>query len=205
MSYENKIKNKISKLSKFDMLTYVQVRETIKSIDNHTLYKIMTKLEHEGYIKRTGRGKFCVEEKPQKKLIFIYGSLKKGFDNHHVIEKAKYKCKAKTVQRFPMFAEKNANYPYLIKQPSKKYHNIKGELYEILHDEILQKLDRFEDAPDYYERHSIKIETYNGKIKNADAYFIKKRKIPDKQKPLEEWVECIASFDEYYNKRVHHC
>jgi len=138
-------------------------------------------------------------------LVFVYGSLKKNFDNHHVIEKAKYKCKAKTLKRFDMFEEDYANYPYLLERTTIKSHNIKGELYEISRHDILNELDKFEDAPNYYERRTIKVKIYNGKIKKADAYFMKEHKVPRNKEPLEEWIEhknnFLSEFEEYYKQR----
>jgi gamma-glutamylcyclotransferase (GGCT)/AIG2-like uncharacterized protein YtfP len=168
----------------------------------------MIDLHNEGYITIQKNNKFKLEER-KVKLVFVYGSLKKDFDNHHVIEKAKYKCKAKTLKRFDMFEEEYANYPYLLKRTTTKSHNIKVELYEVYRNDILNELDKFEDAPNYYERHTIKVKTYNGKIKKADAYFMKEHKVPKNKEPLKEWIEhknsFLSEFEKYYKQRSYKC
>ena len=77
-------------------------------------------------------------------------------------------------------------------------------LYEISKDDILHELDRFEDVPNYYERHTIKVKIYDGTIKKADAYFMKKHKIPKNKEPLAEWIEqknnFLFEFEKYYKQ-----
>lgn len=137
-------------------------------------------------------------------LVFIYGSLKKGFCNHHMLKKAKYKCKAKTRKRYGMFQERNANYPYLIKQSNSCYHHVEGEIYEVKTSTTLKQLDIFEDAPEYYQREIIEIETTSGSIQKAQVYFMKEYNIPSEQTPLREWKEGdnyhLKQFESYYSK-----
>lgn len=206
MSYKKNLIKIINNLSLSEVYTYYQIEKSIESINMKLLHRLMIDLHNEGYITIQKNNKFKLEEKkPKKKLVFVYGSLKKDFDNHHVIEKAKYKCKAKTLKRFDMFEEDYANYPYLLERTTIKSHNIKGELYEISRHDILNELDKFEDAPNYYERRTIKVKIYNGKIKKADAYFMKEHKVPKNKEPLEEWIEhknnFLSEFEEYYKQR----
>jgi len=206
MSYKKNLIKIINNLSLSEVYTYYQIEKSIESINMKLLHRLMIELHNEGYITIQKNNKFKLEEKkPKKKLVFVYGSLKKDFDNHHVIEKAKYKCKAKTLKRFDMFEEDYANYPYLLERTTIKSHNIKGELYEISRHDILNELDKFEDAPNYYERRTIKVKIYNGKIKKADAYFMKEHKVPKNKEPLEEWIEhknnFLSEFEEYYKQR----
>jgi len=206
MSYKKNLIKIINNLSLSEVYTYYQIEKSIESINMKLLHRLMMDLHNEGYITIQKNNKFKLEEKkPKKKLVFVYGSLKKNFDNHHVIEKAKYKCKAKTLKRFDMFEEDYANYPYLLERTTIKSHNIKGELYEISRHDILNELDKFEDAPNYYERRTIKVKIYNGKIKKADAYFMKEHKVPRNKEPLEEWIEhknnFLSEFEEYYKQR----
>ena len=137
-------------------------------------------------------------------LVFIYGSLKKGFCNHHMMNKAKYKCKAKTSKRYGMFQETNANYPYLIKQSNSCYHHIQGEVYEIDCSTTLKQLDIFEDAPEYYKRETVDIEIASGTVQKAQIYFMKECKIPSNQTPLREWKEDdnyhLKQFATFYSK-----
>lgn len=206
MSYEKKVIKLIYKLSESKIYNYSIVEEFLEPINQIFLQRVMINLHKKGYITIQSNNKFKIEsKKPKKRLVFVYGSLKKDFDNHYIIEKAHYKCKAKTYKRFDMFQEENANYPYLLKRTTNKSHNIKGELYEIYRDDILDALDRFEDAPDYYERSTIKVKIYTGEVKKADAYFMKEKKIPTSQEPLSEWIErrdnFLTEFENYYKER----
>jgi len=210
MLYEKNLLNLICNLSSSEVYTYNQIKRSLHSITRKVLHKQLINLHNKGYITIQKDNKFKIEEKkPKKKLVFVYGSLKKDFNNHYVIEKAKYKCKAKTVKRFDMFEEDCANYPYLLKRTTVKSHNIKGELYEIYRDDMLNELDRFEDAPNYYERHTIKVKIYDGTIKKADAYFMKEQRIPKNKEPLEEWIEeknnFLLEFEKYYKQRTSQC
>ena len=210
MVCKKKILRIITNLSSSEIYTYNQIEKSLNSIKKKLLHEQLIHLHNQGYITIQKDNKFKLKDKkPKKKLVFVYGSLKKNFDNHHIIEKAKYKCKAKTVKRFDMFEENCANYPYLLKRTTVKSHNIKGELYEIYRDDILNELDRFEDAPNYYERHTIKVKIYDGTIKKADAYFMKEHKIPKNKEPLEEWIEqknnFLLEFEKYYKQRINKC
>ena len=210
MSYKKNLLKIINNLSLSEVYTYNQIEKSLHSIKKKLLHEQLISLHNQGYITIKNNNKFKIEnKKPKKKLVFVYGSLKKDFDNHHIIEKAKYKCKARTVKKFDMFKEDCANYPYLLKRTTIKSHNIKGELYEIYRNDILNELDRFEDAPNYYERHTIKVKIYNGEIKKADAYFMKEHKIPKNKEPISEWIEeknnFLLEFEEYYKQRMTKC
>jgi len=117
-------------------------------------------------------------------MLFVYGSLKKGFDNHHLLSKhAKRIGKAITMGKFGMFEDSFGNYPYLISVPQMRIH---GELYEIHRKELLEKLDRFEGYPEYYERKKILVKTHRGTVR-AFVYIRPSTTMPQGQKPLREW------------------
>lgn len=206
MEYESKLKKYLNKLDKKEVYTYADIKLNLKIDDTKKLSYLMCKFHKNGFITKIDRAKFLVENEPLNELIFVYGSLKKGFDNHHVIKNAKYKCKAKTVSKFPMYEEEFANYPYLIKKRISNAYNVKGELYEIRRKELLKKLDKFEGAPDYYIRETIKVQTLSGEVKKAYAYFLKENKIPDSQNPMKEWKNntdmYIEKFFSYYKQSI---
>jgi len=65
----------------------------------------------------------------ENNLLFIYGSLKQGFDNHNLLSRdATYLGKAITADKYGMFRDSFGNYPYLIPTPIMQIH---GELYHI--------------------------------------------------------------------------
>ncbi len=199
-----KLKKAILSLSKKNILSYADVREKI-NIESDVLSRTIKKLHKKGLVTYKGRGKFKIEDKPIEKYIFIYGSLKKGFDNHDILKDAKYVSKAETIRSFAMFEETSGNYPYLLKEKNKGYSKIKGELYKVYRKDILKDIDYFEGAPDYYKRERIKIKTRK-KVKIAETYFFTKDIIPFDQDPISEWTKdnnyFLKVFEEYYKKSI---
>ena len=195
---------KLSKLSNKNVLSYSDIREKI-DIDSRELSKTIKALHKEGYVTHRGRGKFELEEEPIKITIFVYGSLKRGFDNNDILKDAQYLCKAETVRSFAMFEETSGNYPYLLKNRNKGYSKIKGELYKIYRKDILEKIDNFEGAPDYYKREKIKVKT-SKKEKLVQTYFFTNDIIPKDQEPLQEWTKdnnyFLKVFEEHYKKSI---
>ena len=82
-----------------------------------------------------------------------------------------------------MFEDSFGNYPYLITKPISK---IDGELYQINREELLERIDEFEGAPDYYQRKKIKVKTHHG-VNIAYVYVRKDADIPLNQEPLKVW------------------
>jgi len=198
-----KLRKTILKLSKKNILSYCDVKEKI-NVESHVLSRTIKKLHKEGRVTYKGRGKFKIEDEPLEIYIFIYGSLKKGFDNHDILKGAKYISKAKTIRSFAMFEETSGNYPYLLKEKNKGYPKIKGELYKINRKDILKKIDSFEGTPDYYKRERIKVKTKKKEIKIAETYFFTNNTIPNDQEPIEEWTKdnnyFLKVFEEHYKK-----
>jgi len=199
-----KLKQAILSLSKKNILSYCEVREKI-NVKSDVLSKTIKKLHKKGLVTHKGRGKFQIEDEPIEIYIFIYGSLKKGFDNHDILKDAKYISKAETIRSFAMFEETSGNYPYLLKEENKGYSKIKGELYKIYRKDILKNIDSFEGAPNYYKREKIKIKTKK-EVKVAETYFFTKNVIPSDQEPISEWTKdnnhFLKVFEEQYKKSI---
>ena len=119
-------------------------------------------------------------------LLFVYGSLKKGFDNHNLLSKdAAYIGKAITVDKYGMFGDSFGNYPYLISIPIMQIH---GEVYHIKSEDLWQRLDEFEGAPEYYDRQKILV-TIDDSIQSAFVYIQPHSNAPKDQEPLNEWTQ----------------
>jgi len=196
---------KLSKLSNKSVLSYSDIKEKL-AIDSTQLSKAIKSLHKEGYVTYKSRGKFKLEEKRIEIIIFVYGSLKRGFDNNDILKGAQYICQAETVRSFAMFEETSGNYPYLLKDENQGYPKIKGELYKIYRQDILKKIDCFEGAPDYYKRERIQVKTKKKKIKLAETYFFTNTTVPDDQEPIEEWTKdnnyFLKVFEEHYKKSI---
>lgn len=84
------------------------------------------------------------------KLVFVYGTLKRGFSNHHLLTNSIYLGVVKTLKRFTLAMDKY-HIPYMIAYPNIR---IRGELY-MVDPQNLVKLDTFENVPKYYNRRKI--------------------------------------------------
>lgn len=97
-------------------------------------------------------------------LIFVYGSLKKEFQNNYLLENSKYIGEAYTYNFYTMIGTKSKAFPYIINNyPDRIGTRIKGEVYEIS-ETILEKLDKLEGHPDIYTRKNIYVITAEGNI-----------------------------------------
>ena len=116
-------------------------------------------------------------------FVFVYGSLKKDFKFHYLLEdQSIFIGKGKTLEKFSLFKYKNYDFPYMKDLPCKR---IKGELYEI-DSKTLEDLDLLEGYPTFYNRKQIDIICNNIKY-SAYAYFLKEDIIENKES-LEEWT-----------------
>lgn len=148
-----------------------------------TARKHIHRLAERGEVKIVKRGKF-IRTEPLKTKLFIYGSLKRGFDNHKLLTRsALCRGKATTRAKFVLYEERFGNYPIMTRKP---FAHIEGELYEIRTQELLDDLDRFEGVPEYYDRISIQV-IYQGRIVNAETYLVKDYQADADQKPLSRW------------------
>lgn len=196
----DKLERKINALPLGEIVPFSLV--DIDGVSKDTVRKYLHRLHERGMISIVKRGYFKRIE-PFHEFLFVYGSLKKGFDNNKLLEKSTRRLgKASTVGKFGMFEDSFGNYPYLVKKP---IYRIIGEVYEIQRKELLDQLDAFEGAPDYYKRKKIKVKTHHG-IHFAYAYIREDVDIPDHQTPLKVWenntdykVERLKSFLDQLN------
>lgn len=101
-------------------------------------------------------------------MVFIYGTLKKGFYFHEKYlggDKSKSHGKAVTGLDVALYVD---GMPHMIHEKTDK--PTKGELYEI-NDEVLKSLDELEGHPVVYKRELIDIVDENGEKMLAWAYL----------------------------------
>lgn len=109
-----------------------------------------------------------------KKLLFVYGTLMRGFRNHVLFSEIthRYIDEAYTFGR--LFHLKQGNYPAMTEGSDR----IKGELYEI--DDFHKNIDQFDILENYmplqpdnseYMRRLTSVFVGNNKPLNAYAYF----------------------------------
>jgi gamma-glutamylaminecyclotransferase len=83
----------------------------------------------------------------RKHLVFVYGTLRDGHSNHHLLKEAHYYGIGSTEAGYAMYLI--SGYPYVT--GSEARYPIVGELYAV-DDDTLNTLDRLEGHPRYYER-----------------------------------------------------
>lgn len=101
--------------------------------------------------------------------VFVYGTLKRGFDNHRILEKSKFISKAKTLHPYPMIC-KYPSFPYLIDAEGDGFC-VEGEVYEVAEQTML-RLDELEGYPEHYTRREIKAVLEDTTVVKATAYFL---------------------------------
>ena len=181
MTIIDKIERQINSLAIDEEVPFSYIK--LKDVSKDTIRKYLHRLHDRGLISIERRGHFKKIE-PFNEFLFVYGSLKKGFDNHKLLQKyAKRVGKASTVGKFAMYEDSFGNYPYLVKEPITK---VMGELYEIKRKELLDQIDEFEGAPEYYQRKKIKVKTHKG-VNLAFVYIREDEEIPKEQEPLKIW------------------
>lgn len=104
--------------------------------------------------------------------LFVYGTLKEGFTNHHYLKEATFLGKGQTRLRYPMIL-KHPAFPYLINKPKEGLH-VHGELYEVNYQTLLA-IDKLEGTPEHYTRREIEIVKNNNEIEPAWVYFVKEK------------------------------
>lgn len=102
----------------------------------------------------------------EKLNVFVYGSLKKGFSNHYVMNLAKGEYidgGVSSESKFTMCGVGNS-FPGLLSGTGK----FSGEVYSVPKESISYHLDMLEGYPDFYNRCSIKV-TLNTSNDEVDA------------------------------------
>lgn len=90
-------------------------------------------------------------------LLFVYGTLKQGFFNHHVNRGERVPGEFITRQRFPLVLISPRYLPWLVNAPGEGEHVV-GELYRV-DDDMLRAMDELERVGEagWYERVGISV------------------------------------------------
>lgn len=97
--------------------------------------------------------------------IAVYGTLKRGFGNHRLIEHCELVGKGKTAKKYAMY---RAGIPYVSQK--KQISKIKVEVYDVP-DKDVPRVDALEGHPVWYRREEITIVLDNQEEVRAELYF----------------------------------
>jgi gamma-glutamylcyclotransferase (GGCT)/AIG2-like uncharacterized protein YtfP len=90
-------------------------------------------------------------------LVFVYGSLKRGYGNHYILDRsAKFVARTRTVGR-SYYMVSFGPFPAVMKIPSsfkEEFYNIEGEVYEV-DEQTLMSLDALEGNGYLYTREKV--------------------------------------------------
>jgi gamma-glutamylaminecyclotransferase len=119
----------------------------------------------------------AVSEEPT--ILFVYGTLKRGFANHHLMAPQQFIGEAVTRPRYRVLDL--GPHPGLILDEANGLA-VKGELWAVSA-ECLARLDEFEEVPGPFIRARVEIERWGEEV---DAYFWN-RAMPAGTKSGNEW------------------
>ena len=113
-----------------------------------------------------------------RERVFVYGTLKRGFCNHALLDEAEFIGEATTVARFGFYlgaddyAPEVKEIPYLYRQPKAvdEAMTVHGEVWEIS-PATLWQLDQLEGHPDWYQRENIQVQMNSEAIVEVQAYL----------------------------------
>ncbi|MCA1742937.1 MAG: gamma-glutamylcyclotransferase [Desulfovibrionales bacterium] len=105
-----------------------------------------------------------------KYYVFVYGTLRQGCSNHHLLKDVRNLGKARTMEKYALYID---DFPYLYKGQS--WCRIRGEVYEVGKEDF-KRLDVLENHPFWYQREKISVLLDNGTIMEVWVYFFPKVK-----------------------------
>ncbi|MBU1247458.1 MAG: gamma-glutamylcyclotransferase [Proteobacteria bacterium] len=100
-----------------------------------------------------------------KQVVFVYGTLKRGFSNHFFLKDAKFLGRGRTLEPYAL---SDGEYPFVYRK--EKVSPVCGEIYEMDGETLLQ-LDHLEQDPEYYCRDQLDVVLEDGDKLRAWLYF----------------------------------
>jgi gamma-glutamylcyclotransferase (GGCT)/AIG2-like uncharacterized protein YtfP len=156
-------KNIIPRLRKKDWIPFLEITDTRYAIID----------VNGGRVKRVGNWHELDGVHYSKNNCFtservaVYGTLKKGYNNHKIIKHSDFVGCGETAEKFPLLVD---GLPYLYEEP-KKGHQVKVEVYDV-DDATLEDLDRLEGHPTFYQRKKCWIRMEDWSQSNCWVYFV---------------------------------
>jgi len=105
----------------------------------------------------------------KRNLLFVYGTLKRGFGNHDLLYRARFIGNAVTKHKYALY---ESGIPFVY--PFEEVSQIKGEVYEVDR-ETLECIDALEGHPFWYRRQQVPVILESGREVTAWIYFYPER------------------------------
>lgn len=99
-----------------------------------------------------------------KTNVFVYGTLKSSQCSHHILRGQEFLGEAQTQPRYRLYI--CGWHPALVVDSSNGVA-VRGEVWQVS-DEVLQKLDEYEEVPHYFTRRPILLQGWDSPV---EAYF----------------------------------
>lgn len=112
--------------------------------------------------------------------VFVYGTLKEGHLNHHVMQRFGTSKKLEVEAFIEGIMYTLGVYPAVIEGRGA----IKGEVW-LVDDKTLKLLDQLEDHPDFYERKIVKL---LGTEERVMAYIMPKERLPGYARQMQAGI-----------------
>ena len=104
--------------------------------------------------------------------LFVYGTLRKGHKNHHIIDSLEYLGNYITKNNYYYNKMKDIVYKTDNNiENETEYTQITGELYKIPDKSFISYIDNFEKHPNYFYRENIYVLDKNNKTELSYIYF----------------------------------
>lgn len=131
---------------------------------------------------------------PQKTIVGVYGTLKKGGSNHGLLSDSQFIGLASTLPAYSLVSM--GGYPGLL--PGED--TVLLELYEV-DDKTLYYLDALEGHPNYYRRELIEVITEKGEKGEAWVYHLASPEKYAKREPVYTYKDSLGhlNWDRVHN------
>lgn len=122
-----------------------------------------------------------------KVKVFVYGTLKRGYGNNHLLEKSVYLGKAHTTDKWVMINNHSGTFPYLLFEDDTGEY-VEGEVY-LVDTHTKDKLDMLEGVPFHYVEEKINVTYEDGTTDDVLVYTKARVDNSDFTKPrLKNWT-----------------
>jgi gamma-glutamylaminecyclotransferase len=125
----------------------------------------------------------CFPVSTGKTKVAVYGTLKFGYGNHRLLDKAEFVGMGSTRDKYPLHVK---GLPYLFERKGEG-NNVEVEVYSV-DNATLASLDQLEGHPSFYKRKLIDISMSDWTTQKAWVYFVQ-------TEPFDEWLPSVRSYE----------